>query len=92
MQYRKLFFSGHATTQMFKRNISVNQVEVILKDGKIIKNYPDDKPFPSYLLLGFIEKRPLHIVISVDKSGNCYIITAYEPDIKIWEENFETKK
>jgi hypothetical protein len=31
MQYKKLFFSGHATTQMFKRNISVNQVEVILK-------------------------------------------------------------
>lgn len=34
MRYKKLFFSGHATTQMFKRNISVKQVEVVLKIGK----------------------------------------------------------
>jgi hypothetical protein len=54
--------------------------------------YPEDKPHPSYLMLGYSAGRALHLVISADNKGNCFIITAYEPDKKIWDENFENKK
>ena len=92
MKCRKIHFSGHATVQMFKRIIEVDHVEHVLQTGKVIKQYPDDKPYPSFLILGYIGKRPIHVVVSTDKKGNCYIITAYEPDRKLWENDFETKK
>ena len=92
MDYKNLYFRGHATLQMFKRKIQVEEVVEVLKTGKSIKDYPDDKPYPSLLILGFINNRPLHVVLSTDKRGNCYIITTYEPDLKIWNEDFNRKK
>lgn len=43
---------------MFKRNISPSDVEVVYRKGQKIKQYPDDKPFPSELVLGFVGERP----------------------------------
>lgn len=92
MNYKKLYFSGHATIQMFKRNILVEEIEIVIANGAIIKDYPEDKPYPSFLILGFIKNRPIHIVASTDKNENCYIITAYEPDTDLWNQDFTTKK
>ena len=78
--------------QMFKRKIQVEDIEAVLKTGKVIKEYPLDKPYPSFLMLGFINNRPLHIVASTDTEDNCYIITAYEPDTKLWDNDFSTKR
>lgn len=37
-------------------------------------------PFPSYLMLGEVQKRPLHVVVAVARSTEaCYIICAYDP-------------
>ena len=92
MKYKNLYFSGHATIQMFKRGIQVVDIELVLKSGKIIKEYPEDKPYPSFLILAIVNKRPLHVVASVDFVGNCFVITAYEPDKKLWDKNFTIKK
>ena len=92
MNCKTIHFSGHATVQMFKRRISVEDIDTILKNGRVIKSYPEDKPFPSYLVLGLAGKRILHIVVSCDDSGNCYIITAYQPDAGLWNEDFTFKK
>jgi len=90
--YTKLHFSGHAVIQMFKRGILVEEIEAVLQTGRVIKEYPEDLPFPSFLMLGFSANRPLHVVASTDKSGNCYIITTYEPDITLWDKDFSIKK
>lgn len=92
MDYKKIHFSGHATVQMFKREIQVEDIQLVIKTGKVIKEYPADKPFSSFLILGFVNKRPLHVVTSTDKQGNCFIITAYESDIKLWDTDFTIKK
>lgn len=78
---------------MFKRSISADDVELAIKEGIVIKSYPGDKPFPSRLILGFMDgAKPLHVVVSQDaQSGTCYIITAYEPDPSLWTSDF-TKK
>lgn len=52
MVYKAIYFSEHATVQMFKRNISVNDINFVIKSGEIIKSYPNDKPYPSFLMLG----------------------------------------
>lgn len=35
MNYKKLYFSGHATIQMFKRNILVEEIEIVIANGAI---------------------------------------------------------
>ena len=92
MVYKAIYFSGHATVQMFKRNISVNDIELVITSGEVIKSYPNDKPYPSFLMLGFIESRPIHVVMLTDQDENCYIITTYEPDLIIWNETFTIKR
>lgn len=78
---------------MFSRNIAFDDVETILKSGETIEEYPSDNPYPSKLLLGFIAKRPIHIVAAFDDNEKCCIIvTAYEPDKDLWAANFKNRK
>ena len=86
-------FTRHAVLQMFERKISVNDVKSVVKKGEIIQSYPDDKPYPSFLILAHINKRPIHVVLAVDTNvENCTIVTAYEPSSKLWNHNFKTRK
>lgn len=90
---KETLFSDHAITQMFKRNISVDNVNFIIENGEVIITYFYDKPYPSYLILGYIGKRPIHLVVGKnDKLERCIIITAYEPDENIWQAGFKLKK
>ena len=78
---------------MFARRISEAEVEIAINRGTIVESYPDDTPFASYLVLDFIDGCPIHVVYSIDESTNItYIITAYNPDSSIWENNFSVRK
>ena len=68
-------------------------IEELINFGETIKSYPDDKPFPSYLILGFVNQQPLHIVLAKnEQDAMCIIVTAYFPQQEIWDNNFKTKK
>ena len=86
-------FRVHAIQKMFERKISRDDVVHVIETGEVIRRYDDDKPFPSQLLLGWVGKRPLHVVaaITITPEGTI-IITAYEPDADIWESDFKNKK
>jgi Domain of unknown function (DUF4258) len=78
---------------MFARRISESDVEIAIAQGTIIESYPDDTPFASYLTLNFIDGCPIHVVYSINESTNIiYVITAYNPDPGIWENNFSVRK
>jgi hypothetical protein len=77
---------------MFRRNISLDDVEFILDQGEIIKEYQEDKPYPSFLLFRFIDLRPLHLLVAKDnETGTCIMVTVYEPDKNVWSTDFKTK-
>ena len=77
---------------MFRRNIALEEVKFILNAGEVISEYPDDKPYPCFLILGFIDHRPLHLLAAKDsETGNCIMVTAYEPDKNLWSLDFKTK-
>ena len=93
MTDRTLIFSSHAVRRMFARRISESDVKIAIDRGTIIESYPADTPFASYLLLDFIDAYPIHVVYSIDESTNIiYVITAYNPDPAIWENNFSVRK
>ena len=86
-------FSGHAIRQMFARRISVDEVQEVAVKGETIAEYPEDTPYPSELLLGFLGGRPIHIVFAYDNvTGTGHVVTAYVPDARIWEPDFRTRR
>lgn len=89
---KKLTFRTHAVERMFQRNIDVNDVRSALETGEVIEAYPDDLPYPSYLLLGRSENRPLHIVAADVDYSETIIITVYEPNPNLWSADLKRRR
>ena len=86
-------YRTHAIERMFERDISDEAVEEVIKNGKIIEEYLDDKPYPSFLILGYEKndfKKPIHVVFAKD-GKDIIIITAYRPDELKWTNNYQTR-
>ena len=78
---------------MYERGITTIDVKEVVRSGNIVEEYPDDKPFPSYLLLGYINNNPLHVVVAIDNnSKKAIIITVYKPDVLLWKDEFKKRK
>jgi len=93
MECESFEFTRHAIQKMFERDISIAIVKQVVKNGEVIQSYPDDKPYPSFLMLCEINKRPIHIVLAKeDIDKKCIIVTAYEPAIELWSNGFRTRK
>jgi len=92
-QFEQLNYTSHAIQQMFGRQISTQQVRTVVENGTVIADYPEDRPYPSRLLLGFDQDRPLHVVFAYD-AASCvgYIVTVYEPSLDLWESDYKTRK
>jgi len=89
----EFYFSGHAIQRMFARKIAETDIITVIRNGEIIARYPDDKPFPSCLLLGKAGSLPLHVVYALEQTGmRCHVITAYIPDRTVWEDDFRTRR
>ncbi len=82
--------TNHARMRMFQRNISTDAVQKILQNCEIIKLYSEDKPCPSALVLGFWQKKPIHMVVA-QCEDHARLITVYYPDKKHWI-NFKIRK
>ncbi len=82
----------HAIERMFQRDISEEEVEDVVENGEIIETYPDDEPYPSYLVYGTIKRKVIHVVYAKDESKTNIIITVYEPTLKKWNEDLKTRR
>lgn len=79
----QFFITNHARVRMFQRNITTDIVKEVVQNGEIIEEYPDDKPCPSALILGYWDNNPLHIVIA-ECEDHARIITVYHPEKEKW--------
>jgi hypothetical protein len=78
---------------MFERQISVDDIIAVIDGGQTIENYQEDKPYPSRLVLGWRGVRPVHVVVARNLSENeLIVITVYEPDPKLWQDDFRRRK
>ena len=82
----------HSLQRMLERSITRAEVKTAILNGIIIEDYTDDYPFPSMLVACIERTKPLHVVVSYDKSSlKCYVITAYVPDEKHFKSDFITR-
>jgi hypothetical protein len=93
MDYNRIVFSGHAIRQMFRRRLSKKDVIEAIDCGHVIIDYPDDTPYPSCLILGFVKEEPVHVVLAFDQDSQIEIvITAYVPDLHLWTDDFKSRR
>ncbi len=93
VEHGAIEWSLHSLEVMFERGITRKAVKYVMINGEIIEDYPHEKPFPSVLMFGFWEKRPLHVVLAFDeKNEKAFVITAYEPDKVHFESNYKTRR
>ena len=89
---KKLALTKHAKQRLEERAIKIADIINVINTGEIIKQYEDDTPLPSCLILGTSAKnKAIHIVISHDDDF-IYVITAYYPTSEQWENDFKTRK
>ena len=82
----------HARIRLYERHLSIDDIVSGINTGEIIKQYPEDKPLPSCLILGFsVKSEYIHIVVSCD-TDFIYLITAYFPNPEMWENDLKTRK
>ena len=84
-------WSLHVLKRMRERKISSDEIIGCIRSGRIIEEYPDDRPLPSCLIYGVVNNRSLHTVVGI---GDEYVsvITAYEPDPDEWKSDLITRK
>jgi hypothetical protein len=93
MDNYKIILSSHAINRLFARGIDPSLTEVALSNGSIINTYPEDKPYPSRLILYFHDNQPIHIVAADDNDNKLtYIITVYIPDPARWNSDFTKRR
>lgn len=92
MVFSRLVFRVHAIQRMYQRDISEVEVRHVITTGETVEDYPDDTPYPSRLVLGWNDRRPIHVVVAdnVDEQENI-VITVYEPDPLEWQPDFKRR-
>jgi Domain of unknown function (DUF4258) len=93
LTFGRLVFRVHAIQRIALRGISEAEVRAVLTSGEAIEEYPDDTPYPSRLVLGWVGSRPLHVVAADNpEDEDTIVITAYEPEPNQWEAGFRRRR
>jgi len=89
-------FTDHARREMETEPFGAIRLDEVLRAlevGDILEEYPEDKPYPSCLVLGRTAGRPLHIVCApVPAERRLIVITTYQPDPKRWDPDFKHRR
>ena len=90
---RKLIFRLHALSRMAQRGFEPADIRHVLENGTIIEQYSEDFPYPSCLVMSWVDGRPVHVVAALDNDAQeTIIITVYEPDSRVWDTGFTRRK
>jgi hypothetical protein len=82
----RLRITDHADEEAQADGLSFDEILASVLDGEVIEEYPDDKPFPSCLILGVTaDKEPVHSVWAYNSESSwAVLITVYRPDPERW--------
>jgi hypothetical protein len=85
----KFIFRVHAMQRMFERGISELDIRLVVEEARVVEDYPTEQPFPMKLLLGWSDRRPVHVLACFDvQADTIIIVTVYEPTLERWLPGF----
>ncbi len=89
----RIRITDHADEEARADHLTYEEIFFSVLQGEIIKEYPDDKPFPSCLIYGrTFSEDPVHSVWAYNEENRwAVLITAYRPDPDRWL-NWRTRR
>ena len=83
---KKIKITDHADEEVQDDDLTYDEVLHSVFNGKIIENYPDDKPFPSCLIFGKnFNGEPIHSVWAYNEDTQwAALITVYKAESDKW--------
>lgn len=91
IKQNRIFWSGHIIKRMAIRGIKIKDVIECVNNGEFIEEYKEDFPYPSCLILGFVNDKGLHVVWGIGEK-QVWMITAYYPSLEEWENDLKTRR
>jgi len=89
----RILWTYHVNMRLGQRSITRETIIAAVESYEIVEAYPEDKYFPSYLLLGRQNEEVFHALFGTDVDGqNVRVITAYYPSPIEWEEDLKTRR
>ena len=89
----RILWTYHVNMRLGRRFIARETIISAADSYEIVEAYPEDKYFPSYLLLGGQGEEAFHVLVGTDVDGqNVRIITAYYPSPDEWETDLKRRR
>ena len=94
IQNSRIRITDHADEEAGNDDLAFEEIFYSVLHGEIIENYPEDKPYPSCLILGrTFAGVPVHSVWAYNSVSRwAVMITVYRPDPNIWVDWRERKR
>lgn len=82
----RIRITDHSDEEAQSDRLAYEEIFFSVFTGEVIKNYPDDKPYPSCLVYGRTFKdEPVHSVWAYNEETRwAVLITVYRPDPARW--------
>jgi len=89
----RIFWTYHVNMRLGQRFIDRETIIQAAENYVMVEEYPKDKYFPSYLLLGQRGEDAFHVPFGADVEGqNVRVVTAYFPSLEEWESDLKTRR
>ncbi|MGE3540640.1 MAG: DUF4258 domain-containing protein [Candidatus Tectimicrobiota bacterium] len=93
IRQRSIFWTYHVNMRLQRRSIARQAILDAIDTYEVIEAYPEDKYFPSYLVLARYQEEWFHILCATDvQRSNVRIVTAYRPSPDEWESDGKTRR
>ena len=89
----RILWTYHVNMGLGQRFVAREPIIQAVDSYEIVEAYPEDKYFPSYLVLSREGDKAFHVLFGTDVEGqNVRIVTAYYPSPEEWEMDLKTRR
>ena len=84
--------SKHATKRMDFRGRTLADIQQTILAGEVIQEYPQEKPYPEYLFLGYPHgpDDPCYVVVA--SKDETILVTVHDYDPEVYEPDHRTRR
>ena len=88
----RLRLSKHAAKRMDLRGRNLADIKRVILTGEVIREYPDEEPYPEYLFWGYPAEPEDPCYVVVASNDETVIVTVHDYDPEIYEPDHRTRR
>lgn len=92
MRQNDFRISKHAVRRMDLRARTLADVQQVVLRGELIREYPDEVPYPEYLFLGYPGSSGTPCYVVVASNDETVIVTVHDHDPEVYEPDHRTRR